>query len=139
MIRKIPRQQLVAEINITPFTDVILVLLVIFMITAPLLSQAGFKIKLPRASSAIPTQTRGKVSISITGEGLVYLGKDLVTSSELKAKMQAVYHENPEVSVSLSADKDCAFKDVAGVLDILTAIGIARLNIATAPQDKIQP
>ena len=127
---KARRQKLVAEINITPFTDVILVLLIIFMITTPLISQSGLKVKLPEAKSATPMRAKEQAEITITNEGLVYLEGKLVTRKELKERMGALYLQNPAIAVVLSSDKLVNFKEVVSVLDILNGLGIKNLNIA---------
>jgi biopolymer transport protein ExbD len=145
------REKPVAEINITPFTDVILVLLVIFMITTPLLSQAGFKVRLnkaaaakmapplsqpgfnlPRASAAKPIGAPKQVSIVITSEGITYLENKPMTAKELKNRMSALYKSNPDISVVLYADNESSFRGVANVLDLLSGIGVTRLSIAAA-------
>ena len=123
-----------AEINITPLTDVILVVLIIFMITTPLLSQDGFKVNLPKTVSAGEIkQEQVQVNLAITSEGLIYLDKDLVTEKELTQKLRKLIQGNQEVSALVCADKDCAFEDVAGVLDKVNAVGISKINLATNP------
>jgi TonB system transport protein ExbD (group 2) len=124
------KQKLVSEINITPFTDVILVLLIIFMITTPLISQAGLKVRLPEAKSASPMKGKEQAEITITNEGTIYLEGKLVTRKELKNRMGSLYLDNPSIAVVLSADKLVNFKEIVGVLDILNALGIKNLNIA---------
>ncbi len=124
------RQKLVSEINITPFTDVILVLLIIFMITTPLISQSGLKVKLPEAKSATPMKGKDQAEITITNEGMIYLEEKLVTRKELKDRMGFLYLQNPQVAVVLRSDKLVNFKEIVGVLDILNALGIKNLNIA---------
>jgi TonB system transport protein ExbD (group 2) len=127
---KLRKQKLVSEINITPFTDVILVLLIIFMITTPLISQAGLKVRLPEAKSASPMKGKEQAEITITNEGTIYLEGKLVTRKELKNRMGSLYLDNPSIAVVLSADKLVNFKEIVGVLDILNALGIKNLNIA---------
>ena len=124
------RQKLVAEINITPFTDVILVLLIIFMITTPLISQSGLKVKLPEAKSATPMRGKEQAEITITNEGTIYLEGKLVTRKELKDRMGTLYLQNPSIAVVLSSDKLVNFKEIVSVLDILNGLGIKNLNIA---------
>ena len=124
------RQKLVAEINITPFTDVILVLLIIFMITTPLISQSGLKVKLPEAKSATQMKGKEQAEITITNEGLTYLEEKMVTRKELKDRMGSLYLQNPNIAVVLRADKRVNFKVIVGVLDILNGLGIKNLNIA---------
>jgi TonB system transport protein ExbD (group 2) len=124
------KQKLIAEINITPFTDVILVLLVIFMITAPLISQSSIKVNLPQAAKAEASEEKKPIYITITEEGIVYLDNELVTKKELKNKIYSVHENNPEGAVILRADKFVRFKDIISVLDVLSDFGIKNLNIA---------
>ncbi len=130
------REKVFSEINITPFTDVILVLLVIFMITTPLLSQASIKIKLPEATNTNPIKTPMQVTIAVTDEGLVYINKDLVTRKELKNKIQSLHKKNPHMSVLLCSDKLTRFKDIVGIIDVLAELKITRLDIAANPEQK---
>ncbi len=131
--RRSRKQGLVAEINITPFTDVILVLLVIFMITTPLISQLGLKVRLPESKSgkSMEGATRQtQVDITITNEGLVYLEDKLVTRKELKEKISALHQSYPNLSVVLRSDRLVKFKDIVIVIDTLSEQGISNLNIA---------
>lgn len=125
------KKRLMAEINITPFTDVILVLLIIFMITTPLIFQSSIKVNLPEARSAQPIQNSDQAYITITNESLIYLDNALVTRKELKEKIAASYRNNPALKVILRSDRLVRFKDIVGVIDILNEIGIKNLNIAT--------
>lgn len=127
---KTRKQKLIAEINITPFTDVILVLLIIFMITTPLIGQASIKINLPQAAKATPLEAKKPTFITITDENLVYLDNLLVTNKELRNKIYFLHKDNPEGMVVLRADKLVRFKDIVNVLDILSDFGIKNLNIA---------
>ena len=130
------KQRLVSEINITPFTDVILVLLVIFMITTPLISQSSIKVKLPQANSgkAIEAGKQLMTYITITTEGAVYLDEKLATKQELKDKISTMYRNNPDLTVILRADRLVRFKDIVEVLDILSDLGITRLDIAATKE-----
>jgi len=130
------KQKLVAEINITPFTDVILVLLVIFMITTPLITQSMIKVKLPQAKSGVPVEAgrQIQVGITITNEGLIYLEEKLVTRKELREKIALIHEDNPGLSVILRSDRLVQFKNIVGVLDILSELGIKNLNIAATTE-----
>ena len=130
-----PKQKLIAEINITPFTDVILVLLIIFMITTPLILQSSLKVNLPQAASATPVNDMGPENIVITNEGVVYLDGIAVTRKELKEKVGLKHRDNPSLGVVVSSDKLVRFKDIVGVLDILNTVGIKNLNIAATTQE----
>lgn len=130
------KQKLVAEINITPFTDVILVLLVIFMITTPLITQSMIKVKLPQAKSGVPVEAARQIQagITITNEGLIYLEEKLVTRKELREKIALIHEDNPGLSVILRSDRLVQFKNIVGVLDILSELGIKNLNIAATAE-----
>jgi biopolymer transport protein TolR len=135
MIRKNRRKNKVeAEINITPFTDVILVLLIIFMIATPLISAGNINVKvdLPEASSAKAAVDKGPSFITITDEGVVYLNDEVVTREELKSRVAARFKENPNVAVVIRSEKLVRFQDVVSVLDILNGLGIKNLDIAAA-------
>lgn len=132
MNRRPRKRQLVAEINITPFTDVILVLLVIFMIATPLIYQSNIKVKLPESRSALPHEV-GQIKqtvITITSEGMVYLDDKLVTNKELREKVEAMQKADAQLSVYLRSDQQTRFKDVVDVLDIMTSLGVSKLDIA---------
>jgi biopolymer transport protein ExbD len=133
MKRESRRQRLVAEINITPFTDVILVLLVIFMIATPLISQTSLKIRLPEAKSGQPLEAQKKtqVYVLIMKDGSTYIDKDQVTKRELRVKIDAVHRNNPDMSVIIHSDSQTPFKDVVSVLDVLNELGVNRLSIGT--------
>ena len=130
------KQRLVAEINITPFTDVILVLLVIFMITTPLISQSSIKVKLPQANSGKPIEGAKQLLtyITITNEGAVYLDEKTATKQEVKDKIAIMYKNNPDLTVVLRSDRLVRFKDIVEILDILSDLGITRLDIAATKE-----
>lgn len=130
MNRRPARHKFISEINITPFTDVVLVLLIIFMITTPLIIQSSIKVNLPAAATATPIKNSSQVNITINNEGLVYLDKEFVTRKTLKTKVAQVYSSNPDLSVVLYSDRLVRFKDIVSVLDMLNELGIKNLNIA---------
>jgi biopolymer transport protein ExbD len=130
MIKKPVRQRIVSEINITPFTDVILVLLIIFMVTTPLILQSNIKVSLPEAASGKPLTGTKQINITISNDNAVYLDNKLVTKKELKAQVRAIHKDNPNIEVILFSDKMVKFKNVVSVLDDLNEIGIKNLNIA---------
>lgn len=137
MKKRYKKQRLVSEINITPFTDVILVLLVIFMITTPLISESNIKLKLPQAKGGKPVEVQSKqqqFTISITSEGPIYLNEQMVTKKELIQKLKISVKENPDLTVVLRSDRLVQFKDIVSVLDPLTELGITKFNIAATSE-----
>ena len=125
-----------AEINITPFTDVILVLLIIFMIATPLISQNNIEIKLPTASSKDTVDDPKQVYITITGEGVVYLQNKVITNKELKEKIRDLLVKDQDLKVIIAADQACRFQEVVRVIDTAKELGVKSLNIATRVNDK---
>jgi biopolymer transport protein ExbD len=127
------KQRLVADINITPFTDVILVLLVIFMITTPLISQSNIKVNLPEAVSGLPVKKSRhlEAEVTITREGAVYLDGKLATRKELKEQIKKMFASDPDLTVTVRSDKFVRFQEIVNVLDPLTELGVTKLNIAT--------
>jgi len=125
------KQRPIAEINITPFTDVILVLLIIFMVTTPLILQSNIKINLPNAVSGKAGKTSDQIYISINNRGVVYLDGRAVTKLELREKVYAMHSRNQDLGAALLADRSVPFKDIVSVLDILNGLGLKHLNIAT--------
>ena len=142
------RRKIVAEINITPFTDVILVLLTIFMITTPLLmnsnsqevtraadgesKEGGFSVDLPRASKAPSLQTiPSQIVIAILGDGRMALGGEAISEDELKDKLLKIKQRDPKTLIVIQADRMVNHWRVVRVMNIATEVGLPRLAIAT--------
>ncbi len=130
MNRRPRRQALVTDINITPFTDVILVLLVIFMITTPLLSQSSLDVDLPQAGSSKVTNLPKALNITIMKNGAVYLEGRAANKSELKERVGGAQKISKNVAILLNIDQGSEFKNVVSVLDVLRELGIRNFNIA---------
>jgi len=129
------KQTLIAEINITPFTDVILVLLVIFMITTPLIMQSSIKVNTPKAVNAKPLKAaKSRATITVNAENLVYLDDKLVTKKELRERVAQLHNDNPDLEVVLFADNMVRFKDIVAVLDAVNDLGVKNLNIASGAE-----
>jgi biopolymer transport protein TolR len=136
MKRRDRPQSLMTEINITPFTDVILVLLIIFIVATPLISQNQIEVKLPLVSKEEQPalQENKQVFITITGEGVVYFENKVLTTSELKKKIAEMMTKDKDTKFIVAADKSCRFQEVVKVIDILKDAGAQSLNIATRPE-----
>ena len=115
--------QPLADINVTPLVDVMLVLLIIFMVTAPMLA-TGIKVNLPSAKTAQPLENKEPVIVIVAKDGSLSVGKDPVARGELAAKVQAKLGDSNGV-VQLRGDRDAAYGDVVSVMDELAAAGIS--------------
>ena len=127
--RGIIRNGLIAGINITPFTDVVLVLLVIFMIATPLLIQSGIKVNLPRVTSAEGQQEKNLV-ITIDPAGQLYVDAAPVASADLRAAITAALAKSPDAPVIVMGDKDVRYDLVVQVLETARSAGVSRLSLA---------
>ena len=125
------RRRFMAEINIVPLVDVVLVLLVIFMVTAPMLYR-GMDINLPRSSSNT-IKPEERVVLTVERDRRVYVDKDLISLAQLPQKMDALRRKNPDVSVFLRADQDVPYGTVVQVMDSIKKAGIVKLGMVTDP------
>ena len=111
-----------SEINVTPFVDVMLVLLIVFMVTAPMLAQ-GIKVDLPRASSvaALPA-AKGPLVLSLAEDGGLFIGAEAVAPDSLEARLKQSVVENPAVTAHIRAAASVPYSKV---LDLMAALGRA--------------
>ena len=120
-----------SEINVTPFVDVMLVLLIIFMVAAPMLT-VGVPIELPdTAASAMPNEEEEPLTISITADGLILLQTTEVSDAELIPKLTAIAAERTSDKVFLRADGALAYERVAQVMGALNAGGFYNIGLVT--------
>ncbi|MBI4680225.1 MAG: protein TolR [Nitrospirae bacterium] len=126
------RRQALSEINVTPFVDVMLVLLIIFMVTAPLLQQ-GIDVNLPQAKGKELTPSE-RVVITIKKDGKIYLNKTGASINELKSKLASMSDRD----VFLKADKDVPYGIVIEVMGELREIGIEKLGMITESKAQFQ-
>lgn len=123
-----------AEINVVPLVDVVLVLLVIFMVTAPLLYR-GMDIKLPQAATNTIKPEERKV-LTIEKNQAVYLDKEEVGLARLETRLHALKGASPDVSIYLRADREVPYGTVVQVMDLIKRAGIDKLGIVTEPLQK---
>lgn len=119
-----------AEVNVTPVVDVMLVLLVIFMVTAPMLA-AGLKVDLPKADAARALDTRDPVIVTLASDGRVLIGAQAVAQDDLAAAVKSQLGEEASRSVRLNADGEVAYARVVATLDRLAAAGVTKVGVAT--------
>lgn len=122
-----------AEINMVPLIDVMLVLLVIFIVTAPLLTHA-VKVDLPRASSQVNRTEPENVQLAIDLNGLVYWNGEPVGESERRSRMQAGAVRQPQPEVHIRADADVAYRRVAKIMSDAASAGLTRIGFVTDPR-----
>jgi biopolymer transport protein ExbD len=121
-----------AEINMIPLIDVMLVLLVIFIITAPLLTHA-VKVELPKASSAANVTRPDNVQLAIDRDGLVYWNGEVLDRSGWRSRMDAAATQNPQPEVHIRADGSVAYQRVAELMSDAARAGLTRIGFVTQP------
>jgi len=122
----------ISNINVTPLVDVMLVLLVIFMVTAPILQQ-GVNINLPKVKSTALTGDEQQLVVAVTLRGEVYLNDAPITLPELGPKLQAILKLRPDRQVFLRADQNVKYGDVMRVVAAVKGAGVERLGMVTEP------
>ena len=125
------RPRFMAEINVVPLVDVVLVLLVIFMVTAPMLYR-GLDINLPQTSTNT-IKPEQRVVLTVERDRRIYLDKELMPLIQLQPRLRSLRSSNPEVSVFLRADRDVPYGTVVQVMDSIKKAGIEKLGMVTEP------
>jgi biopolymer transport protein TolR len=129
------RRRPMAEINVTPFVDVMLVLLIVFMVTAPLLT-VGVPVDLPKTKAPALGQDKEPLSITIAKDGSIFLQKLKVPEDELVPKLTAISHNGYDQRIFVRGDKTVAYGKVVEVMGMLAAAGFTSVGLVT---DAIQP
>jgi biopolymer transport protein TolR len=125
------REKLKAEINIVPFTDVLLVLLVIFMVTTPLIIQGQIHVKLPRAQSGAPLTPEKPVTLTLTALGKLYLDDAEMSFQDLPSFLTEALKKREDKTVIINADANSTHGKVVALLDAAKLAGATKLAIAT--------
>ena len=120
-----------SEINVTPFVDVMLVLLVVFLVTAPMLFR-GIDVRVPRTETRT-VQPEERLVLTVTKEGAVFVGEQPITLARLERLLTGLRQRNPKAAVFLRADERAAYGSVVKVMDIVKKAGIDRLGMVTEP------
>ncbi|WP_240222759.1 ExbD/TolR family protein [Rheinheimera hassiensis] len=124
--------EIISEINMTPLVDVMLVLLIIFMITMPVLTQSVL-VELPQASAEPTTAQPDSIAISVLRDGSVQWNSEMVTAEQLQHKLAQIAHLPQQPAVQLMADKAVEYQHVLNVMALAQQLGITQLGFVTDP------
>jgi biopolymer transport protein TolR len=124
------RRRAMAEINVTPFVDVMLVLLIVFMVTAPLLT-VGVPVDLPKTRAPSLGQDKEPLSITVSKDGKIYLQKEVITADALVPKLQAISQNGYDQRIFVRGDKTVAYDRVMVVMGLLASAGFTHIGLVT--------
>jgi biopolymer transport protein ExbD/biopolymer transport protein TolR len=124
--------QPMSDINMTPLIDVMLVLLVIFMITAPLMT-SSLKLDLPKTDAAQPSDAPQFISVAIGPDGRLYFGDEPLDAAALAARVGAAARQNPTTEVQLRADRNVPYGRVAELIGMVQKAGLSRIGFVAEP------
>ena len=122
-------EESISDINVVPLVDIILVVLIIFMVTAPMFIKPTINVNLPKASSG-ENSTPSQLSISLSVDGKVYLNGSLAKDEDVRKKAEEQVAKNPEIQAIISADKDVAHGRVVSIIDIVKGTGVKKFAIS---------
>ena len=131
-LERTPAPQPFSDINVTPLVDVMLVLVVIFIVTAPLLA-SSIRLNLPASAAAKPGQAPAAVAISLDAQGGLFLDDQPVTPAELASRFSQAARLNPATEVQLRADRSVPYGRVVEVMDAAQQAGLNRVGFAAEP------
>ncbi len=131
------KQKLVAEINVTPLVDVMLVLLIIFMVTAPMMTQ-GLEIDLPKTTAKALQQQEKPIVVSVNGKGEVFLGQIKIGQGQLFLQLKQLPEEKKQQPIYLRADKDVPYGIVVAAMADIKRAGFEKLGMITRPAEEKQ-
>lgn len=129
---RLKRYGAVHEINVTPFVDVMLVLLIVFMISAPLMTQ-GVQVSLPETSAAPIQEQEDPIQVTVRRDGSFYLEQRRVEEADLLERLQAIQKVRPKASIILRADKTVSYGRVMQVMSALQTAGLTDVGLVTEP------
>jgi biopolymer transport protein TolR len=125
-------RRVMADINVTPFVDVMLVLLVIFMVTAPMMQQ-GVQVNLPKADTKAMTPVEDTVVVTVNKNGKLFINKDEVSAAELRSKLADMFATREKKEIFLKADAGVPYGEVVKAMADIKGAGIERLGMVTEP------
>jgi biopolymer transport protein TolR len=120
----------ISDINVTPFVDVMLVLLIVFMVTAPLLT-VGIPVDLPKVKANALTDQKAPIEITVKLDGSVFLGESIVEIENLIPRLNAISDQNNEVRIYVRADRVVAYGRVMEIMSIINSAGYIKVALVT--------
>ena len=136
--RRRQRARPMSDINVTPFVDVMLVLLIVFMVTAPLLT-AGVPVDLPKTKAQTLSQDREPLSITVKKDGRIYLQNTAVAPELLVVRLQALAENGTEQRIFVRGDAAVPYGKVIEVMGILNTAGFTKVGLVTGPPPVQKP
>ena len=131
-LERTPGVQPMSDINMTPLIDVMLVLLVIFMITAPLMT-SSLKLELPRTDAAQPHDAPQSIAVALDKDGRTFIGDEALEPAAFAARVAAAAQRNPQTEVQLRADRSVPYGRVAELIGVVQKAGLSRIGFVTEP------
>jgi biopolymer transport protein TolR len=122
------RYEPVSDINITPLVDVMLVLLIVFMVTAPMLA-VGMRVDLPKATSAVPLEPKEPIVVTVTKQGNLFVGRDQVSRDLVAQSVRAKLGNERSRPIYLRGDRDVAYGEIVAVMDRLALDGLSKFAL----------
>ena len=130
MKKKFRNKRTISEINVTPFVDVMLVLLIIFMVTAPLLT-SGIKINLPESSSGLKNEKKDPVTVSINSKGEIFIQKKKFSKDQLINKLSLLKKNNQNLKIYIKGDKKLDYGKVMDLMNLINKSGFKKVALVT--------
>ncbi|HMF41242.1 MAG TPA: biopolymer transporter ExbD [Polyangia bacterium] len=132
------KRGIIVDVNVTPLVDIMLVLLIIFMLTANLIAKQAIEVELPRASQST-TLNPTTLAVTLTREGALYLNGRATTPAELRAAVRDAVAKDPKTQVIIAGDKSVSHGRVVWVLDVVKSLGVASFAIQIDPSAMTAP
>jgi biopolymer transport protein ExbD len=132
------RRGIIAEINVTPLVDIMLVLLIIFMLTAHLIARQAIQVDLPKTSNST-TAKQTPLALTLTEDGAIYVGDKRVTADGLHDAVAAAVAKDPNVSVLIAAAKLVSHGRVVWLMDFVSSLGVTQFNVQVDRSQAIPP
>ena len=130
MKKNYKKRKSISEINVTPFVDVMLVLLIIFMVTAPLLT-AGIKVNLPESTSVLKNEKNDPVTVTINSKGEIFLQKKKFSADGLIKKLKAIKSQNKDLKIYIKGDKKLSYGKVMDLMSFINKSGFKKVALVT--------